>query len=177
MPHNNEEPEDLPPLPELEIHATPQEKTPAPRPEAGRVEYAPVKETERKPEEKEGFIDDAIQGLKNALRQQKKKKPTAVPQVRDDITVKIEKIMEAGLEEAYKALDPIQQQEFKLKGEETAQTIRQMLKSAHVKVKKIFRLLLEWLKVLPGVNKFFLEQEAKIKADRIIGLKQNGGRK
>jgi hypothetical protein len=31
---------------------------------------------------------------------------------------------------------------------------------------------LQWLKLLPGVNRFFLEQEAKIKTDRIIHLKK-----
>jgi len=30
---------------------------------------------------------------------------------------------------------------------------------------------LDWLKILPGVNKFFLEQEAKIKTDKILALK------
>lgn len=173
MPHNNEELEDIPPLPQPEKSFTPPEKmSPVPT-EEGRVEYAPVKETEKKPEEKEGFIDEAIEGLKRALRQPKKKKQTTVPQVRDEITVNIEKIMEEGLADAFRALSPIEQQEFKIKGEETARAIRLSLKSAHVKVKKIFRLLLEWLKMLPGINKFFLEQEAKIKADRIIGLKQH----
>ena len=40
------------------------------------------------------------------------------------------------------------------------------------KAKKIFQLILEWLKLLPGINRFFLEQEAKIKTDRIIHLNQ-----
>ena len=59
-------------------------------------------------------------------------------------------------------------QEFKIKGEETAGKIRELLKSTHIKVKKIFRLIYEWLRLLPGVNKFFLEQEAKIKTDNIV---------
>lgn len=96
--------------------------------------------------------------------------PTAIPSVRDPIAIKVEKIMEEGLNEAYGRLSPVAQQEFKLKGEETAHKITELLKSAHVQVKKIFRLLLDWLKMLPGVNRFFLEQEAKIKTDKIIML-------
>ena len=47
------------------------------------------------------------------------------------------------------------------------------MKSTKVKVKKILKLILEWLRILPGINRFFLEQEAKIKTDRIIQLKED----
>jgi hypothetical protein len=86
--------------------------------------------------------------------------------------VQIEKVMEEGLKDAYNELTPIQKQEFKIKGEEIAWEIRNLLKSAHVQVKKVVRLILAWLKMLPGVNRFFLEQEAKIKTDKILALKE-----
>jgi len=90
--------------------------------------------------------------------------------VRDEVVLRIEKIMEDGVGDAFQRLSPTAQQEFKIKGEETALKIRDLLKSSHIKVKKIFQLILEWLKILPGVNRFFLEQEAKIKTDHIITL-------
>ncbi|MFZ2189657.1 MAG: hypothetical protein WA057_06330 [Candidatus Magasanikiibacteriota bacterium] len=121
------------------------------------------------PENNENFLEETINNLKGKLKSTKKK-PTQIPQVKDDITVQIEKIMEEGLGDAYKELTPIQKQEFKIKGEEVAWEIRNMVKQAHVKVKTIFRLLLEWLKMLPGINRFFLEQEAKIKTDKIINM-------
>ena len=92
--------------------------------------------------------------------------------MRDELTVQIENIMEAGLADAYRVLTPVQQQEFKIKGEQTAWEIRALLKQAHVKIKKIFKLLVSWLRILPGVNRLFLEQEAKIKADQIMALKR-----
>lgn len=119
----------------------------------------------------EGFLDDAISKLRSALRTTKKK-PVIMPQVRDDITLKIEHIMSEGLTDAYRSLTPLQQQEFKLRGEQTAVQIRILLQETKIKVKKIFQLLIEWLKLLPGVNRYFLEQEAKIKADHIIALHQ-----
>ncbi len=119
----------------------------------------------------EGFLEEAIGGLKNKLRGSKKK-PTVIPQVRDALAVEVEKVMEEGLKEAFQELNPIQRQEFKIKGEETALQIRVLLKAAHIKVKQIFRLIVEWLKMLPGINRFFLEQEAKIKTDKILSLKQ-----
>ncbi len=104
------------------------------------------------------------------------RKPKVIPQVkpitRDEITRDVEHIMSEGLTEAFKALSPIKQQEFKMKGEETAREIRSLLFSTKVKMKKIFELIFDWLKLLPGVNKFFLEQEAKIKAERVMRLKE-----
>ncbi len=121
--------------------------------------------------QKESFLDETIESLKQTLRISRKPRQKQIPQVRDDLTVKIEHIMQAGLEDAYRELPVVKQQEFKIKGEETAQAIRGLMKSTHVKIKKIFKLLMEWLKLLPGINRFYLEQEAKIKADRIVGLK------
>lgn len=99
-----------------------------------------------------------------------RKAPPTIPQVRDAVTLRVEKIMEEGIADAYARLSPVQQQEFKIKGEETAIKIRDLLRATHVKVKKVFQLILEWLRMLPGINRFFLEQEAKIKTDRITAL-------
>lgn len=100
-----------------------------------------------------------------------------VPVVRDEMTVKVEKILSAGLEDTYAKLSPVARQEFKLKGEQTAVKIRELLQSAKIKVKKIFNLILQWLSLLPNINRFFLEQEAKIKTDRVIELKKQAEEK
>ncbi|PIT86178.1 MAG: hypothetical protein COU33_04585 [Candidatus Magasanikbacteria bacterium CG10_big_fil_rev_8_21_14_0_10_43_6] len=151
-----------------------------PQPSESTPEQAPfpVTETEaqfeaapKKEEEETGALDRAIELLTGKLRKQKKKKPTHIPQVRDALTVEVEQLLSEGLDDVYKELTPIQQQEFKIKGEKTALEIRQLLKGTHVRVKKIFFLIVEWLKLLPGLNRFFLEQEAKIKADKIFALK------
>lgn len=83
----------------------------------------------------------------------------------------IENILEEDLGDVYFNLTPQKQKEFKKKGEETAVNISLVLKKANVKIKKLVKLIRDWLKLIPGVNKFFLEQEAKIKADKIIELK------
>ena len=136
-----------------------------------KVEF--LETTKKKPKDEE-ILDEAISGLRAKLII-KKKKPTKIPTIKDEITIKVEKIMEEGLREAYEILSAIQKQEFKIKGEETAWKIRQLLRETHVKVKKIFRLLFDWLKMLPGINRFFLEQEAKIKTDKIIVIKEITG--
>ena len=123
-------------------------------------------------EKEKSTVREITEMVGNFLPGKRRPKPTAIPQVRDEITVKIEKIMEDGVGDAYNRLSPIAKEEFKLKGEETARSIRVLLQATHVKVKKIFQLILEWLRLLPGINRFFLEQEAKIKTDRIISLHQ-----
>lgn len=139
-----------------------------PQPEA-RVEA--LKEQEQKIEiREEGAIEKAAEAARHILR--RPKKPAApLPPQRDELSRRVEKIMEENIGDAYLALDPVHQQEFKLAGERTAYAISQLLKKTHVKVKKIFSLLFAWLKLLPGINRYFLEQEAKIKADKILALK------
>jgi len=148
-------------------------------PETKPAEMAPAFETEEVPESAEltGEPEPARAERETARPSHApaaiKRQPSAlVPSPRDPVTVRIEKILEDGVGDAYNRLSPIAKQEFKLKGEQTAIKIRELLKSTHVKVKKIFRLVLEWLRLLPGINRFFLEQEAKIKTDRIISLRQ-----
>lgn len=139
---------------------------------------APPEELDLKVE-KETVAEKEPTEQKNTPEQPTPQKPRPIPKPRpavpapakDAVMVKIEKIMEEGLNDSYQRLSPVAKQEFKLKGEQTASQIRELLKGTHVKVKKILRLILDWLRMLPGVNHFFLEQEAKIKTDKIIALK------
>jgi len=131
-------------------------------------ENAIEKSGKRIPEKEENFTEK-INFLRGRLVSTKKKS-APIPQVRDEITLQVEKIMAKGLDDIYKELDPIKKQEFKIRGEEIALEIRDLLRATKINLKKIFGLLFEWLKILPGVNKFFLEQDAKIKADLIFAL-------
>lgn len=83
----------------------------------------------------------------------------------------IDKILSEGLNEIFLKMKPDQQAEFKIKGEETVSKINFLLNQTKIKVEKIISLIRNWLKLVPGINHFFVEQEAKIKADRIIALK------
>lgn len=140
-----------------------------------RAEMEKQKQVDQK---KEGFLEESIGALKDKLRISKKK-PIIIPQVKDQLTVDIENVMEEGLKDVFNELDTIQREEFKIKGEETAIQIRNIMRQAKIKAKAIIKLLIAWLKMLPGVNRFFIEQEAKIKADKIMALryKHNGGKR
>lgn len=140
--------------------------------DVGVSEFKELKKGETEPAAGAGNQAEAATGLLHKIRRPSRAQ-VVVPNVRDEMAVRIEKIMENGIGDAYSRLSPVAKQEFKLKGEQTAVQIRELLKSTHVKVKKIFQLILEWLKLLPGINHFFLEQEAKIKTDRILALKDH----
>lgn len=148
------------------------------QPPKEQTEEPKTKEKKEKQEEKEQESpkkQEEVQKTRAGIQKKQKKKggsSVKKPRQKDELTEEIESILEQDLEDAYKELTPVQQQEFKMKGEETAQKIRNLIKQGKAKVKKIFQLIFEWLKTLPGVNKYFLEQEAKIKADKIVKLEQ-----
>lgn len=172
--HTEQYPNQEQPTPAAVEHApAPVEQTPVPQthPEQG-IPIEGAREMEGIHVEESGGLAEAIEGITAKLRRPKKKKASLdnVQIVRDELTKEVEHIMEDGLQDAFRELSPAEAQAFKIKGEETAREIRGLLKSTKVKVKKVFELLFEWLKLLPGVNMFFLEQEAKIKADKIMAL-------
>lgn len=82
----------------------------------------------------------------------------------------VEDILSEGLADLYRALDPAQQAEFKTKGEVVSAQISTLLQQAKVKVSEILKLIKDWLLGLPGINKFYAEQAAKIKADKLLKL-------
>lgn len=84
----------------------------------------------------------------------------------------IEKIMEDGLAELYMQMPPEKQREFRKVGEQTARQINQLLTATKVQIGKIIDLLKDWLKIIPGVNRFFIEQEVKIKTDELLKMRQ-----
>lgn len=88
---------------------------------------------------------------------------------------KIEKIMEDGLADIYKSLSPAKKIEFKTVGEKTAYQVNVLLGETKVRIKKVIELIINWLKIIPGVNAFFLEKEAKIKVEEMIKLKNEKG--
>lgn len=85
----------------------------------------------------------------------------------------IEHILEEDLQEIYTKLSPANKEQFRIAGEKAARDINTLLESATASLKKIVDIITNWLKIIPGVSKYFLEQEAKIKADRLYKLKDH----
>lgn len=82
----------------------------------------------------------------------------------------IENVLEEGLLPMYQDLTVKQRKQFKHEGERIAILIEKILQKTKVKIIELIRLIRRWLQLLPGVNVFFLEQEAKIKAEKLMAL-------
>ncbi len=129
---------------------------------------------EQSAEFKEGFLEQPSESEKAPVTKIIEGAPVtaaAAPAVpKDEVTVEVEKIMEQGLGAYYENLPPAAKEKFKTKGEETAKEISDMVRNLKIKFKRALSLLRDWLLCIPGINKFFLEQEAKIKVDQLIEL-------
>jgi len=112
--------------------------------------------------------EDDAPSMAPAVAAEPQKAPTTP--IKDEVTQQIESVLAEDLGDLYATLPPETQQEFKEKGEETASKIRSMMTQAKVHFGKVLGLVRVWLKIIPGINKYFLEQEAKIKAEEIIDI-------
>lgn len=83
----------------------------------------------------------------------------------------IDTLLSDGLSETFLAMSPDKQKIFKDEGEQTAKKINVLLDATKINLNKIVDLIRRWLSLITGVNRFFLDQEAKIKADKIIKIK------
>lgn len=138
-------------------------KAPAEQQEGGATEQV----VETTPAKKKG--DDTAVAAPAAA--QPPAAAVAPPAQKSETLERIEDIMEEDLKDVYSHLTPDKKQEFRKKGEETAEEIETMMYKVKIKSKKIFDLLFGWMKIIPGVNRYFLKQEAKIKTDDIMHVK------
>jgi len=96
--------------------------------------------------------------------------PIVMP-IKDEITKKVEKILEEDLSETYFKMTPEAKKQFKEEGEKVASRIRELLDMTKYIAFEVVKLITDWLKFIPGANKYFVEQSAKIKTDKILRLK------
>ncbi|MFH1621240.1 MAG: hypothetical protein ABIB04_04105 [Patescibacteria group bacterium] len=126
------------------------------------------------PESKDVFLEEEDKfGPTTKILEGKKVVSAAAPSPivpKDDVTIEVEKILEEGLGDVYENLPESAKPKFKEKGELAAREISAMVRSLKLKLRKVLELIRDWLLTVPGVNRFFLEQEAKIKVDKLREL-------
>ncbi len=154
------------------------EKSPDARP-TPEVQQPPEqqREAERQPETRPEQVGEQRTEDEQSRRQAAppaiQNQPAApAPVAKDSILIEIENVLSEHLEEIFAGMTPQQQMAFQQKGEETAREVKTLLQETKVKVREILNLIKEWLQMIPGVNKFFLEQEAKIKTDRLLNWRE-----
>jgi hypothetical protein len=123
-----------------------------------RQEPAPDKKAEADIETASGALSAAASPVQSVISEYEKREK------------QIENFLARGLEDVYLGMPLAKQAEFRRTGEETAKKINKLLAGAKLNIGKIVALISKWLSIIPGVNRYFLEQEAKIKADEIMKL-------
>jgi len=139
-----------------------------PVPERPPIPEAP----EKKPEQ---AAEEIVEKEEVIVLEDEKETPQAVPPPaapikKDPTTIAVEKILEEDLGDLYVKLDPETRKKFRAQGDELTGNLKTMVGSFKIKARKVLHLIRDWLKIIPGINKYFLEQEAKIKTDKIIEL-------
>ncbi len=150
------------------------EKKEAPVADTESLEKSREDVAEKEPGDIEkGESKKPLEKIGEALSSRKKKASDSkshIPNIKRQ--KEIDKILSEGLDEVFLSMDSKQQKEFTEEGEKTVKKINNLLDSTKIKLSKIISLIKDWLKKIPKVNRYFLEQEAKIKADKIIKLKK-----
>lgn len=148
------------------------EISPQPSPEAQTVKgEQTIEKQEEHPSQPEEAVEFSVAPTpKQSAAVSSMDAPSRTVMKKSEELQAIEEILEEDLEEAYWQMPPKMRQQFKKHGEDTAKKIERMLRSVHLNILKVLRLLQKWLSLIPHINSFFLEQEAKIKADKIIAL-------
>ncbi len=129
----------------------------------------------RSEERKETFLERAEDAPTSSVSGTPAVDGTAVvttTQPKDEVTVELEKILEDDLGDYVAAMPEEARIRFLYKGQETAIAITALVRGLKVHAKKVIELIRAWLLTIPGVNRFFLEQEAKIKTDRVLILEK-----
>lgn len=103
--------------------------------------------------------------------------PAATVAQKDFVTKEIEAVLAKDLEKTYLEMPPDLQLKFKNKGEEVTAKIKSLMGRAKEKAREILELIKSWLKLIPGISNFFLEQEAKIKTDEILKIAEEESKK
>jgi hypothetical protein len=94
----------------------------------------------------------------------------AAAPAKDELTVRIEKILEDGIAPLYAKLTPSQKEDFRRHGEETAHKLRRLMAKATFAVVEAWQLVRKWLQLLPTGSFAFIEQSSFIKAQQLAKL-------
>jgi hypothetical protein len=128
---------------------------------------------------REGLREIQDSKLSDIADQQKRKQESVAGNIisagkerreREERIKAIEKILEEDLDEIYLAMPKDKRAIFRSEGERACLKINELIEKSALTLKKTVYLIRQWLSYIPKVNKFFLEQEAKIKADEIMNL-------
>ncbi len=141
--------------------------------EVAVAELKALKEMTAEQKGEQGFLEQATEEVVSEIPTASAvAEPEAVTEQKDEMLTKVEKILEEDLEGLVAGMNSEDKQKFEKKGLEVSGQITNMIRALKLKMEKAVSLIRSWLQTIPGVNKYFLEQEAKIKADKMMDLEE-----
>lgn len=150
---------------------------PAPRPQLPEIgaatEVGPTTESQQDSEgvdQRDDIARRRAAASGGAPAQQPAQQPAT--QQKTPTQKEIEQVLSEGLTQIYQSMTPQEQAAFRAKGEETTAQLQDLVTNFKATTRKVVKLIREWLKIIPGVNRYFLEQESKLKTDRIMKLQR-----
>lgn len=160
-------------------------------PDAAQLSRESARETVQKlpseghQEAHESLIEKAFEEYKQVDERKPNESPYVIKKAatkKDDTNVQlqtksqqqidVEEILATGLADVFQSMSPREQEKFKVKGEETAKTIVTLIQKLKLTARKALHLISDWLKTISGVNKYFIEQETKIKTEEVMRYAQ-----
>ncbi len=97
---------------------------------------------------------------------------TTTPSIKTQDRQAIESVLSEGLTDMYQKMTPQQQVRFQAAGKVAAATIETLLSNFRATARKVAALIRHWLALIPGVSRYFLAQESKLKTDKILQLQR-----
>ncbi len=174
-----EEAASVPSLPSVEAQPAMPPVQPPSLKEVGADEYAEAERQARelmeqaKQRQQTHVLEAAKEDVPVATVAPTPNAPLEIAVPRDEVTTRVSSILEEGMKDYYAQLDPAAQVRFKEKGDEVAGQIAVMVRGFKVNVQKVLSLIRDWFLTIPSVNKFYIEQEAKIKTDGILQYEED----
>ena len=119
--------------------------------------------------------EEQKQQIKEIPQKEKlKQRPIYIPQ-KSEVLISIENILAEDLYDTYQSMPYDLKIKFKTEGEKISQKIENLILNTKISfkklVRKILKLLKKWLSMIPNATRYFIEQEAKIKLDKLLKLR------
>ncbi len=134
---------------------------------APRIEREWTQEEHESTDIPDAIEDERLTQEMDALRRTAVAPSSAPVATKNEVVLSVETLLSENLGELYTSLPEKDRLAFKTKGEETAIAIATMIETGKFVIEKVMELIRSWLRIVTGINVYFVEQEVKIKADRV----------
>lgn len=160
---------------QTQIQRAPQEQSPVVPDLRRDVELSSEQSVDATPQETRDIAREASPHVMDdqPLPSTKRAQVTSIaPSAKTPQREEIEAILSENVMEVYSMLTPQEQEKFRAAGEEAVTKIEQLVVQFKATARTVLQIIRQWLMTIPRINVFFLEQESKIKTDRILKSQQ-----